>query len=202
VIGLTIHELAVGDRAELLRVATEADIAGFVDSVGDRNPIHSDRDYAAGTRFKARIAPGIWTAGLVSAVIGSRLPGPGTIYLAQELRFLRPVMLGDTVTARVEVTEADRERNRVRLRTSCVNQHGDEVLAGDALVMPSRTPVRYRPPADAAALLTAWALAPWAWAAQGAALTGLLGLGALALAAPRTSYMKRPPLMESSAPVM
>ena len=102
-IGVTIYELTVGDHAELTRVVDEADIAGFVDSVGDYNPIHSDRAYAAGTSFKERIAPGIWTAGLISAVIGTRLPGPGTVYLSQDLRFLRPVRFGDVVTARVEV---------------------------------------------------------------------------------------------------
>jgi acyl dehydratase len=184
-IGITIDDLEVGDRAELTRVATEADIASFVDSVGDYNPIHSDRSYAAGTKFKERIAPGIWTAGLVSAVIGTRLPGPGTIYLAQDLRFLRPVMFGDTVTARVEVVEANREKNRVRLRTACVNQRGEDVLGGEALVMPSRTPVRYERAVDPAGLVTLWALGPWAWAAQGAAVAGMLGLSALALAAPR-----------------
>ena len=98
-IGVTIDRIEVGDRAEVTRVATDGDIAGFVDSVGDYNPIHSDPAYAAGTLFKERIAPGIWTAGLVSAVIGTRLPGPGTIYLSQDLKFLRPVKLGDTVTA-------------------------------------------------------------------------------------------------------
>ena len=184
-IGITIDRIEVGDRAEVTRVATDGDIAGFVDSVGDYNPIHSDPAYAAGTLFKERIAPGIWTAGLVSAVIGTRLPGPGTIYLSQDLKFLRPVKLGDTITARVEVTEINREKNRVRLRTVCVNQRGEEVLGGEALVMPSRLPVRYERVADPAALLTLWALSPWAWAAQGAAMMGMLGLSAIALSVPR-----------------
>lgn len=184
-IGVTIHELAVGDHAELTRVAGESDIAGFVDSVGDYNPIHSDRAYAAGTSFKERIAPGIWTAGLISAVIGTRLPGPGTIYLSQELRFLRPVRLGDTVTARVNVVEVSPERNRVRLRTSCLNQDGEEVLAGEAVVKPSRTPVRYERTAGPAAALTLWALVPWAWATQGAAVMGALMWSAVALSQPR-----------------
>jgi 3-hydroxybutyryl-CoA dehydratase len=184
-IGVTIHELTVGDHAELTRVADEADIAGFVDSVGDYNPIHSDRAYAAGTSFKERIAPGIWTAGLISAVIGTRLPGPGTVYLSQDLRFLRPVRFGDAVTARVEVVEASPEKNRVRLRTSCVNQHGEEVLAGEAVVKPSRTPVRYDRTVGPAAALTLWTLAPWAWAAQGAAVTGAMAWSLLALSRPR-----------------
>lgn len=184
-VGITIDRIEVGDRAEVMRVATDGDIAGFVDSVGDYNPIHSDPAYAAGTLFKERIAPGIWTAGLVSAVIGTRLPGPGTIYLSQDLKFLRPVKLGDTITARVEVIEIISEKNRVRLRTVCVNQRGEEVLGGEALVMPSRTPVRYERVADPAALLTLWALGPWALAAQGAALMGMLSLSAIALTAPR-----------------
>ena len=192
-IGVTIDRIEVGDRAEVTRLATGGDIAGFVDSVGDYNPIHSDPAYAAGTLFKERIAPGIWTAGLVSAVIGTRLPGPGTIYLSQDLRFLRPVKLGDTVTARVEVTEIILEKNRVRLRTVCVNQRGEEVLGGEALVMPSRTPVRYERVADPAALLTLWALSPWAWAAQGAAMMGMLGASAIALSVPRVGILRSVP---------
>lgn len=184
-IGVTIDDLRVGDGAELRRVAREADIAGFVDAVGDENPIHSDRAFAAATRFKGRIAPGIWTAGLVSAVIGTRLPGPGTLYLSQDLEFVRPVMLGDAITARVEVVEVLRGRNRVRLRTSCVNDKGEEVLRGEAVVMPSRTPVRYEPAAHPAGLLALWALGPWAWAAQGAAVVGMLGFSALASVMPR-----------------
>ena len=184
-IGVTIRDLALGDHAELTRIATEADIAGFVESVGDYNPVHTDRDYAAGTRFKARIAPGIWTAGLISAVIGTRLPGPGTIYLSQDLTFLRPVMLGDTVSARVEVAEVDPEKNRLRLRTSCVNQRGDTVLEGQALVMPSRTPVRYERGAAPGALVGAWVMAPWAWAMQGAAVAGMVVWGLVGLSLPR-----------------
>ena len=184
-IGITIDELTVGDHAELTRTAGESDIAGFVESVGDYNPIHSDRGYAAGTAFKERIAPGIWAAGLISAVIGTRLPGPGTIYLSQDLRFVRPVLFGDTITARVDVVEANREKNRVRLRTSCVNQHGEEVLVGDAVVKPSRTPVRYERTPDPGAALTLWALAPWAWAAQGAAVAGAFAWSLVGLSLPR-----------------
>jgi acyl dehydratase len=182
-IGLTVDDIRVGDHAEIVRVARDRDIAGFVDSVGDHNPIHSDRDYAAATMFQERIAPGIWTAGLISAVIGTRLPGPGTIYLSQDLKFLRAVKFGDAIRAGVEVVEANREKNRVRLRTVCVNQRGEDVLVGEALVMPSRTPVVYEP-ARAADLVTLWALQPWAWAVQGATLLGVMGLSAVALAVP------------------
>jgi 3-hydroxybutyryl-CoA dehydratase len=150
-----------------------------VDAVGDYNPVHADREYAATTMFKEPIAPGIWTAGLISGVIGTRLPGPGAIYLAQELKFLKPVLFGDVITARVEVVEVLRERNRVRLKTVCSNQRGEEVLTGEALVMPSKTGVEYvRPPAGAG-LVSLWTLGPWAWAAQGTAVLGMIGLSTL-----------------------
>jgi acyl dehydratase len=178
-VGVTIEQLRVGDRAELARRVTEADVAGFVDAVGDHNPLHSDRDYAATTAFGERIAPGMWTAGLISAVIGTRLPGPGAVYLAQDLRFLKPVRLGDLITARAEVVELDPVRNRARLRTVCVNQRGEDVLAGEALVMPARRPLVYAPE-PAAGWLAVWALSPWAWAAQAATLWGMLGLTLLA----------------------
>ncbi len=183
-IGLTIDEIGVGDEAEIVRVAAERDIAGFVDAVGDDNPIHSDPAYAADSMFKERIAPGIWTAGLISAVIGTRLPGPGTIYVSQDLRFVRPVKLGDAIRARVQVIETNRERNRVRLRTVCQNQRGEDVLTGEALVMPSRTPVVYRRPLDMVALWTAWALEPWQWALEGAALMATLAAAAVPPGAP------------------
>ena len=99
-IGKTIAELTPGDRAEITRVVEQDDIASFVDAVGDFNPVHSDRAYAAATPFKVPIAPGIYTAGLVSAVIGTQLPGPGAIYLSQSLKFVKPVRAGDRVTAR------------------------------------------------------------------------------------------------------
>src|SRR5712691_7978690 len=185
VTGVTIESIQVGDIAQLTRRVADRDIAEFVDAVGDYNPVHSDRDYAASTMFKEPIAPGIWTAGLISAVIGTRLPGPGAIYLSQDLKFLKPVKFNDVITARVEVLETNRERNRVRLKTVCSNQRGEEVLAGEALVMPSRTRVDYEATSrQAMGALALWMLAPWAWAAQGAAVVGMLGLAALGLSSP------------------
>ena len=131
-IGKTIGELTAGDHAELVKMVGDADIASFIDAVGDFNPVHSDPAYAATTPFKEPIAPGIFTAGLISAVIGTRLPGPGAIYISQSLKFTKPVKAGDTITARVEVVEVIRERNRIRLQTTCTNQRGEEVLAGEA----------------------------------------------------------------------
>ena len=165
-IGQTIGELAAGDHAEISKRVENADIAHFVDAVGDHNPLHSDPAYAATTPFRAPIAPGIFTAGLISAVIGTRLPGPGAIYLSQSLKFVKPVKAGDTITARVAVLEVIRERNRIRLSTVCTNQRHEEVLLGEAWVMPSPTPIVYDEERRAVVSLARLALQPWAWAAQ------------------------------------
>jgi acyl dehydratase len=186
VIGLTIDAIEVGDVAEVARRASDADVAAFVESVGDYNPVHSDPVYAAATQFGEPIAPGIWTAGLISAVIGTRLPGPGTIYLSQDLKFLRPVKLGDVIRARVEVLETNPVKNRLRLRTVCINQREEDVLTGEALVMPSRTTVVYETPTEPAAATVLWPLNPWAWAAEATAMWMTLGLSALGAAADRT----------------
>src|SRR5215510_12169085 len=183
-IGITIEDLQVGDSAQVVRRASEEDIAAFVEAVGDYNPIHADREYAASTAFREPIAPGIWTAGLISAVIGTRLPGPGAIYLSQDLKFLKPVKCGDSISARVEVVEVNREKNRIRLRTVCSNQRAEDVLTGEAVVMPSRTAISYVRPVDAMGPLTLWMLQPLAWMAQGASIMSMLGLSALAAATP------------------
>jgi acyl dehydratase len=165
-IGKTIDELREGDHAELTRIVAGEDVARFIDAVGDDNPVHSDPAYAATTMFKAPIAPGIFTAGLISAVIGTRLPGPGAIYLSQSLRFTKPVFLGEIV----------RGRNRVRLQTACVNQRGEEVLAGEAWVMPSRTSIVYDRPRAGLATMAGWAVSPWTIAAQTVAAWSAFGL--------------------------
>jgi 3-hydroxybutyryl-CoA dehydratase len=134
--GKSIYELRIGMTAELTRTYDEWDINTFAALTGDLNPAHVDRRFAEASIFKERIAHGMLTASLISAVLGMKLPGPGSIYLSQDLRFLRPVRIGDTITARVEVVEIMQERNLVRLRTTCANQHGDLVLDGIALVMP------------------------------------------------------------------
>jgi 3-hydroxybutyryl-CoA dehydratase len=132
----TIDEITVGDQAEMALAVSADLVTGFVTLSGDRNPIHRDAGFAATTPFREPIAPGMLTAALIAAVIGSELPGPGCVYLSQSLKFLRPVKLGDTITARVEVVETVRDRNRVRLRTECDNAAGDIVLVGEAWVMP------------------------------------------------------------------
>jgi 3-hydroxybutyryl-CoA dehydratase len=136
--GKTFTELREGDSAEFAKTLSETDVYLFAGITGDFNPAHVNRVHAEQTAFKGRIAHGILVAGLVSTVIGTRLPGPGTIYMAQDFRFLAPVYMGDTITARVEVTELLEEKKRVRLKTTCVNAEGKTVLDGSALVSPPR----------------------------------------------------------------
>ncbi len=134
----TIGTFQVGDAAEFGKTIAESDIYGFAGLTGDFNPAHVNEQYASQTPFKTRIAHGMFGAGLISAVLGMRLPGPGTIYLSQELKFLKPVRIGDTITARVEVAEVLSEKRRLKLRTTCTNQDGDLVIDGYALVMPPK----------------------------------------------------------------
>ena len=137
-IGKTFDQLEVGDSDQFSKTVTDSDIYLFAGITGDLNPAHINEAYAQGTFFKTRIAHGILSAGFVSAVIGTRLPGPGTVYMRQTLNFLAPVRIGDTVTAIVSVIEKLEEKKRVRLATTCVNQNGVTVLEGEALVSPPR----------------------------------------------------------------
>ena len=138
--GKSIDEIAVGDTAEFTKTVTESDVYVYAGVTGDLNPAHVDEIYSRQTFFKTRIAHGMLLAGFISAVLGNKLPGPGTIYVKQDLRFLAPVPIGDTVTARVEVTEIGVEKNRLTLRTMCVNQDGVIVVDGQAQVMPPKKP--------------------------------------------------------------
>jgi 3-hydroxybutyryl-CoA dehydratase len=137
-IGKTIEELKLGDVAEFTKTVSESDIYLYAGVTGDFNPAHINETYAGKTFFKTRIAQGMLTAGFISAILGTQLPGPGTIYLRQELNFLAPVRIGDTITARVEVIEIISEKNRVRLKTTCTNQDGTQVLDGEAVTSPPK----------------------------------------------------------------
>jgi len=134
-LGKTIDQLSVGDSAEFSKTVSESDIYLFAGVTGDMNPAHIDEEYAKDTFFKGRIAHGMLAAGFVSAVLGTRLPGPGTIYLSQNLSFKAPVPIGATITARVEVAELTPDKNRVRLKTTCTDQTGNVVLDGEAVVL-------------------------------------------------------------------
>ena len=127
--------MTVGQAAELSRTITGADIEAFADVSGDRNPVHLDEAFAAKTRFGGRIAHGMFVASLISTTLATKLPGPGTIYLGQSLKFLRPARLGDVITVRLEVLEVMREKSRARIATLCRNQAGEAVIEGEALVM-------------------------------------------------------------------
>ena len=138
--GKTIEELQVGDTARFSKTVSESDVYLFAGLTGDLNPAHVNEDYARNTYFETRIAHGMLTASFISTVIGTMLPGPGTIYMRQEVNFLAPVKIGDTVTAVVEVLEIMDDEKRVRLKTYCVNQDQTTVVDGEALVSPPRTP--------------------------------------------------------------
>ncbi len=118
---------------------TDEDIRHFADATGDRNPIHLDELAGKRSIFGSRIAHGMLSAGFISAALASDLPGPGTVYLSQSLRFLRPVRVGDVITARIEVTSINASRRRVTLATTCVNQEGAAVIDGEAVVMVPQT---------------------------------------------------------------
>ena len=136
--GKSIHELKVGDSAQISKTITEKDINDFARVTGDFNPVHLDQGYAEKTIFKGRIAHGLISIGLLSSILGNILPGYGTIYLSHDIKFLAPVKIGDTITARVEVIELVQEKNRAKFKTICMNQDGKIVVDGIAWAMPPR----------------------------------------------------------------
>jgi len=125
---------AIGTRAKRTRTITENDIVRFADVSGDHNPLHLDAAYAAQTLFGERVALAMLTASMISALLGNDLPGPGTIYLGQTLKFLGAVHIGDTLTASVEVIAVRENKRLLTLRTDCINQDGAVVLTGKATV--------------------------------------------------------------------
>ncbi len=136
--GKSIGELKVGDSAHITKTISEEDIELFARATGDFNPVHLDEAYAEKTMFKGRIAPGLLSVGYFSTLLGNILPGYGTIYLSQEVKFLAPVRIGDTITAKVDVLELIPEKNRAKFRTSCTNQDGKLVVDGIAWTMPPK----------------------------------------------------------------
>lgn len=131
---MKLEEITVGKTAEYSKTVTDPDVMAFARVTGDFNPVHVDEAAAAQTRFGGRIAHGMLSAGFISAAIGNKLPGPGSIYLGQTLRFTLPVRIGDTITATITVTELLSKR-RFKLSTVCTNQNGEKVLDGEATVM-------------------------------------------------------------------
>src|SRR2546425_3913601 len=121
----------IGDSAAISKTITDGDIQAFAEVTGDHNPMHLDDEYAAKTRFGSRIAHGMLSASLISSVLANKLPGPGSVYLSQTLKFVKPVLPGDSVTARVTVTGIRDDKPIITLETVCVNQHNEPVLNED-----------------------------------------------------------------------
>lgn len=136
--GLTIQEIQIGDVSTFTKTVTEADITLYAGLSGDFNPAHINAVEAEKGMFGRRIAHGMLSAGFISTVLGTQLPGPGTIYMGQELRFVKPVFIGDTVTAVCTVVERIEEKNRIKLETVVKNQDGENVITGFATVMPPK----------------------------------------------------------------
>jgi len=124
-----------GDTASISKTITDDDIQKFADASGDHNPLHLDDEFAKSTRFGRRIAHGMFSASLISAVIANQLPGQGSIYLGQTLKFVAPVFPGDTITARVTVISIRDDKPVMKLETVCSNQHGEVVIKGEATVL-------------------------------------------------------------------
>lgn len=135
-------EFQPGQKATFIKTITEADVYAFAGITGDFNPLHVDAEFARRSRFGERIAHGMLTAGLISAVLGTRLPGPGGIYLGQTLKFLHPVRFGDTITATAEVMDYRSDKHILRLRTICTNQRGETVVEGESVLLVERTDLK------------------------------------------------------------
>ena len=131
-------ELEIGMKASRTKTITAKDVAAFARISGDNNPVHLDEAYAKTTRFVRRIAHGIFSASIISAVLANDLPGPGTVYMRQSLDFKAPVYIEDTITATVEITDYRAQSRIATLRTTCTNQDGKVVLEGEAVVMVAR----------------------------------------------------------------
>ncbi|NEZ46250.1 MaoC family dehydratase [Clostridium niameyense] len=137
---ITQDEIKVGMKAEKSKRVTEEDVTLFAEVTGDKNPAHVDEEYAKGTMFKTRIAHGMLGSGLISAVLGMELPGPGTIYLGQELKFVNPIKFDDVISAKIIVREIlDKKKFKIAIMdTVVVNQDGQTVIEGTAKVIPPR----------------------------------------------------------------
>ncbi len=138
ILGKSIDELKVGDKAYFTKTISETDIYQFSAVTGDFNPAHVNEAYAEGTFFKKRIAHGMLTLSLVSNILGTQLPGPGTIFVSQSVQFQAPVYIQDTIEAVVEIAEINAEKNRVIFKAWCINQDDKQVLVADGMVMPPK----------------------------------------------------------------
>lgn len=133
-----INELYIGQSAEFTKTISESDVYLFAGITGDHNPMHVNDIYAKQSKFGERLVHGLLSSSLISTVIGTKLPGNGSIYVEQNLSFKAPVVFGDTVSAKVEVKEVYTDKNRVKLRTYCINQYDEVVIDGYAIIIPPR----------------------------------------------------------------
>ena len=133
----TRESLQVGDTGSFTKTITEHDVFAFADASGDMNPLHIDEEYAKKTAFGQRVAHGILTAGIISTALGGEIPGLGTIFVELHIRFMKPVYFGDTVTAKATVMEIINPK-RLRMLVACVNQNGEDVAIGNAIVVPPK----------------------------------------------------------------
>lgn len=131
-------EINIGDTASVTKEITDAMVRSFAEISGDNNPIHLDNEAAKASIFGERVAHGILVTGLISNVLGCQLPGHGSIYVSQQVTFLRPVKIGDTITATVQVIEKDEKRGTVKCKTTCTNQDGKAVIKGEAVGLPPK----------------------------------------------------------------
>ncbi len=136
---MTFEEILIGQAATYTRVISKEMVKAFAEVSGDTNPVHLDEEYAKGTIFKENIAHGILVTGLISKVLGCDLPGYGSIYVSQKVDFLRPVKIGDKITAKVEAVSKEDKRGFVTFRTTCVNQSGRVVIKGEAVAIPPKS---------------------------------------------------------------
>lgn len=137
-VGKTINEISIGETASYSKTITETDVYLFAGISGDINPAHLNEEVSQKGIFGTRVVHGILTSGLISAVLGVWLPGPGTIYLGQDLLFKKPVKINDTITAEVKAIEKDINKNIIKFETICKNQNQDIVIEGIATVMPPK----------------------------------------------------------------
>ena len=144
-VNIPFDDVIIGSQATLTRTLVEADLIAFAHMSGDTNPVHLDENYAKKTIFKERIAHGMWTGSIISCALATKLPGPGGIYLSQQLNFLRPVKLGDTITVTLTVTEKNLQKKIVTIKTTVTNQNNKNVVTGFALVKPETNPLSITP---------------------------------------------------------
>lgn len=137
-VGKTINEIKVGDKSQFAKTITETDVILFAGITGDMNPAHTNKVEAEKGIFKGRVVHGMFTASMISTILGMYLPGPGTIFLGQETKFLKPVRINDTITAEIEAIEVNVEKNMVVFSSVAHNQDGEKVLVGQATVMPPK----------------------------------------------------------------